>query len=78
MFVFSLIVGRKIEEGQKRKYNPSTGPIVGSSCIECGQKFQIGGPIWSEPIHDKEFVHSMLNRLSGEKDIYGTTQRLTG
>ena len=77
MFCFS-IVGKRIEEGQSRKYNPSTGPIVGTSCVECGQRFQIGGPVWSEPIHDKSFVDAMLKRLSNEKGVYGTSQRLEG
>ena len=76
--VWFLIVGKRIEEGPRRKYNPSIGPIVGTSCSECGQKFQIGGPIWSEAIHDKEFIDSMLRRLSEEQSFYETPQRLTG
>lgn len=67
-----------MEDGNRRRYNPSTGPIVGTSCEECGQKFQVGGPIWSDPIHDKSFVTGVLERLSQEKDLYGTSSRLSG
>lgn len=76
---FSCVqVGKKIEEGNRRKYNPSTAPVVGTKCEECGQKFQIGGPIWTEPIHSKFFVDAMLKRLSRESHNYGTALRLTG
>ncbi|XP_065071496.1 tRNA (guanine(26)-N(2))-dimethyltransferase-like [Rhopilema esculentum] len=71
-------VGKRIEEGNKKKYNPGTGPVVGESCKECGQRFQIGGPIWSEPMHDKKFVESLLKRLSEENELYGTSQRMKG
>eukprot|EP00795_Rhopilema_esculentum_P012237 gene12237-2871_t len=71
-------VGKRIEEGNKKKYNPGTGPVVGESCKECGQRFQIGGPIWSEPMHDKQFVESLLERLSNENELYGTSQRMKG
>ncbi len=71
-------VGKNIEEGKSRKYNPATGPIVGEKCQECGQKFQIGGPIWSEPIHDKSFVERLLERIKADPLLYKTSQRLIG
>ena len=73
-----ISVGKRIEEGNKKKYNPGTGPVVGESCKECGQRFQIGGPIWSEPMHDRKFVESLLERLSKENELYGTAQRMKG
>eukprot|EP00794_Sanderia_malayensis_P005618 gene5617-6309_t len=71
-------LGKNIEDGNKRKYNPSTGPVVGQECQECGQKFVIGGPIWSEPIHSKDFVHSLLDQVKSDADLYKTSQRIKG
>ena len=67
-----------MEEGEKRKYNPSIGPVVGETCKECGQKFQIGGPIWSEPMHDQSFVEKLLQGIRKEPDLFKTSQRLIG
>ena len=77
-YLYSSAVGKKTEEGNKRKYNAANGPIVGETCQECGHRFQIGGPIWSEPMHDKTFVEGLLKRLKEESKSFGTSQRLTG
>ena len=42
-------------------------PAVGSNCAECGFKFHMGGPIWSERLHDQEFVRSLVNSTEENK-----------
>jgi tRNA (guanine26-N2/guanine27-N2)-dimethyltransferase len=40
-------------------FGGATGPISGGSCSETGGAFRIGGPIWTEPIHNMEWVNAM-------------------
>src|SRR6218665_1192056 len=42
------------------KYVVSTGPPVGPRCAHCGGRFNLGGPIWSAPIHDRGFVERVI------------------
>ncbi|TXG57662.1 hypothetical protein EZV62_015491 [Acer yangbiense] len=37
------------------RYLPGFGPVVPQVCSDCGKKFNMGGPIWSAPIHDQEW-----------------------
>jgi tRNA (guanine26-N2/guanine27-N2)-dimethyltransferase len=37
-------------------------------CPETGEKMKMGGPIWSEPIHDQEIVDTLLDRVSHPTD----------
>lgn len=39
---------------------PPRGPVVSTTCAECGGAFKMGGPIWNAPIHDPEFVQEMV------------------
>ena len=71
-----FLVGKRYEEGNKRKYNPGTGPVVGNVCEECGRQFHIGGPIWIDPIHDMNFVKGLLQSVEKERDCYGTYPRI--
>ncbi|KTW25646.1 N2,N2-dimethylguanosine tRNA methyltransferase [Pneumocystis carinii B80] len=59
------------------KHFNSQGPIVNPNCEFCGFKLHISGPMWSGPLHDKEFVKSALNILESESiDIYETLPRM--
>ena len=69
-------VGRAIEG--TNKITPGRGPPVGQQCGECGKEFYIGGPIWSDPIHDLSFVQHMLDRVQGEESYLGTVKRIRG
>lgn len=40
--------------------------------------FQMGGPIWSAPIHDKAFVSNLLQTIQKSFRSLGTFQRLLG
>ncbi|XP_063674061.1 tRNA (guanine(26)-N(2))-dimethyltransferase-like isoform X2 [Bolinopsis microptera] len=57
---------------------PGRGPPVSPNCEECGRNFYIGGPIWSDPIHDTEFLGQMKEHLAGEGKYLGTIKRMTG
>uniref|UniRef100_A0A1A9ZX99 tRNA (guanine(26)-N(2))-dimethyltransferase n=1 Tax=Glossina pallidipes TaxID=7398 RepID=A0A1A9ZX99_GLOPL len=37
-----------------------TGPPVNTNCEHCGRKYHLGGPIWSDPIHDNAFVQRLI------------------
>ncbi|XP_065898799.1 tRNA (guanine(26)-N(2))-dimethyltransferase-like isoform X2 [Dysidea avara] len=71
-------LGKKIEEGKRRKYPPSTGPPVDRKCDQCGHVFKLGGPIWSEPMHDVEFVNGLLADVKEESSKYETFERIDG
>lgn len=57
---------------------PARGPPVDRACGECGRSFYLGGPIWSDPIHDLDFVKLMKEHLEGEGGYLGTARRMTG
>ncbi|KAF3852859.1 hypothetical protein F7725_006214 [Dissostichus mawsoni] len=57
-------MGRRTTNGKHMKYSSATGPPVGPHCDICGQRHQLGGPIWAEPIHDLDFVQKVLSAVS--------------
>lgn len=58
------------------KYYPGYGPVVPQECTDCGKKFNMGGPIWSAPIHDQEWVTSILSDVKSMKDRYPAYDRI--
>ncbi|XP_013877500.1 tRNA (guanine(26)-N(2))-dimethyltransferase isoform X2 [Austrofundulus limnaeus] len=71
-------MGRRIDNGKNMKYCAATGPPVGLECEHCGQRHQLGGPIWAEPIHDLGFVQKVLAAVSGNPSRFGTSKRIAG
>ena len=72
-------VGYNVEEGESKKYKPGDGPTVGQKCAECGFGFKIGGPIWSQPIHNMNFIEGLLASIqSSGKGCYKTYERMIG
>lgn len=59
------------------RYLPGFGPVVPQECTDCGKKFNMGGPIWSAPIHDHEWVTSILADLKTMKDRYPAYDRIS-
>uniref|UniRef100_A0A672IC29 tRNA (guanine(26)-N(2))-dimethyltransferase n=1 Tax=Salarias fasciatus TaxID=181472 RepID=A0A672IC29_SALFA len=55
-------MGRRTSDGKHMKYSAATGPPVGPECEHCGQRHQMGGPLWAEPIHDSAFVQRRFCR----------------
>lgn len=43
--------------------HPGRGLPVGPNCAECGSHFNVAGPVWADPIHDQEFVRSVLDSV---------------
>jgi len=66
------------ENGNSVKYKPGTGPPVGMTCDQCNKPYQIGGPVWSDPIHDVDFVKAVVDDINKAKDKYGTFTRMNG
>ncbi|XP_077380885.1 tRNA (guanine(26)-N(2))-dimethyltransferase isoform X2 [Festucalex cinctus] len=71
-------MGRRTNNGKNMKYSAATGPPVGSTCEHCGQRHQLGGPIWAEAIHDRAFVQKVLTAVSGNPSRFGTSKRIEG
>lgn len=63
----------------KYKFKPAD-VTVGDRCKICGGRYTLGGPIWSDPIHDSEFLKLLKQELAieqTEKD-FGTFRRMQG
>ncbi|XP_031417784.1 tRNA (guanine(26)-N(2))-dimethyltransferase isoform X2 [Clupea harengus] len=71
-------MGKRMSHGKNMKYSAAIGPPVGTSCEHCGQRHQLGGPIWADPIHDIEFVQKVLSAVSTNPSRFGTSKRIEG
>ncbi|OIT24366.1 PREDICTED: probable tRNA (guanine(26)-N(2))-dimethyltransferase 1 [Nicotiana attenuata] len=69
-------VGRTISKDNSLRYHPGFGPAVPQECSDCGKKFNMGGPIWSAPIHDQEWVASILADVKSIKERYPAYNRI--
>ncbi|XP_061366872.1 tRNA (guanine(26)-N(2))-dimethyltransferase 2-like isoform X2 [Gastrolobium bilobum] len=70
-------IGRTISKNTSVRYLPGYGPIVPQECSDCGKKFNMGGPIWSAPIHDQEWVASILSDVKSMKERYPAYDRIS-
>ncbi|KAG9159810.1 hypothetical protein Leryth_007817 [Lithospermum erythrorhizon] len=70
-------LGRTVSKNNSVRYLPGFGPSVPLDCTDCGKKFNMGGPIWSAPIHDQEWVTSMLADVKLMKDRYPAYNRIS-
>lgn len=52
-------------------YSGATGPTCPPQCPETGSGFRVGGPIWSAPMHDLEWVLEALRRAEEEEPQKG-------
>ncbi|XP_051940585.1 tRNA (guanine(26)-N(2))-dimethyltransferase isoform X2 [Hippocampus zosterae] len=71
-------MGRRTDNGKHMKYSAATGPPVGPTCEHCGQRHQLGGPIWAEAIHDRPFVQKVLSAVSTNPSRFETSKRIEG
>ncbi|KFK37699.1 hypothetical protein AALP_AA3G017300 [Arabis alpina] len=69
-------VGRSLPKNNSVRYLPAIGPVVTQECSHCGKKYNMGGPIWSAPIHDQEWVTSILDSVKSMKDRYPAYDRI--
>ncbi|XP_039490274.1 probable tRNA (guanine(26)-N(2))-dimethyltransferase [Drosophila santomea] len=64
---------------QQLKFGIPTGPAVNSQCEHCGHRHHLGGPIWSAPIHNPEFVQDLLKAVQESNlQSLGTQRRIVG
>ncbi|XP_057447743.1 tRNA (guanine(26)-N(2))-dimethyltransferase 2-like [Lotus japonicus] len=70
-------LGRSISKNTSVRHLPAYGPVVPQECNDCGKKFNMGGPIWSAPIHDQEWVASILADVKRMKDSYPAYDRIS-
>lgn len=59
------------------RYLPGFGPVVPQECGDCGKKYNMGGPIWSAPIHDQEWVTFILDNVNTMKDRYPAYDKIS-
>lgn len=57
---------------------PGTGPVVPPKCNECGKSWEVGGPIWSDPIHDVEWVSGISRGVRESKNSYAALEKIQG
>lgn len=63
----------------EKKYSRAHGPPTDTKCEFCHSRFSFGGPLYSEPIHDLEFVQSLLTSLDNpELGELKTEKRIRG
>ncbi|XP_011810329.1 PREDICTED: tRNA (guanine(26)-N(2))-dimethyltransferase [Colobus angolensis palliatus] len=64
--------------GSRVKFSAACGPPVSPECEHCGQRHQLGGPVWAEPIHDLDFVGRVLEAVSANPGRFHTSERIRG
>ncbi|XP_042452328.1 probable tRNA (guanine(26)-N(2))-dimethyltransferase 1 isoform X1 [Zingiber officinale] len=69
-------LGREIMKNNRVNYAPNSGPVVPQECTDCGGTFTMGGPMWSAPIHDQEWVTSMLENVRSMKEKYPSQRKI--
>ncbi|KAL5988142.1 hypothetical protein ACLOJK_035905 [Asimina triloba] len=70
-------LGRTVTKNNSVRYLPGFGPVVPQECSNCGKKFNMGGPIWSAPIHDQEWVASILANVKSMKERYPAYDKIS-
>ncbi|XP_058146475.1 tRNA (guanine(26)-N(2))-dimethyltransferase isoform X2 [Dasypus novemcinctus] len=64
--------------GGRVKFSAACGPPVAPACEHCGQRHQLGGPVWAEPLHDLDFVGRVLEAVSAHPSRFRTAERIRG
>ncbi|KAL4086787.1 hypothetical protein PRIC1_013847 [Phytophthora ramorum] len=59
-------------------YHASRGPIVGQQCDQCKGKYKMAGPIWSAPLHSRDVVLKIRERVEKSTTEFPTKPRLHG
>lgn len=78
---FQPLATRKVnkENPNSIKFAIPTGPFVAPNCEHCNHRHHMGGPVWSEPIHDADFLKKLLNFVKSDKaKSLGTLNRVIG
>ncbi|RLN02192.1 hypothetical protein BBJ28_00001269 [Nothophytophthora sp. Chile5] len=59
-------------------FHASRGPVVGQECDQCKGKYKLAGPIWSAPIHSRDVVMKIRDRVAKTTTEFPTKERLHG
>ncbi|KAF8407838.1 hypothetical protein HHK36_006974 [Tetracentron sinense] len=70
-------LGRTVSKNNSVRYLPGFGPVVPQECSDCGKNFNMGGAIWSAPIHDQEWVASILANVKSMKERYPAYDKIS-
>ncbi|KAL7290149.1 hypothetical protein TKK_0015863 [Trichogramma kaykai] len=66
----------------ENSYKIPAAPVVDKHCEFCKYKHQMGGPLWTGKLHDKDFVHKILKNIESEEEnniqSLGTIRRIHG
>jgi tRNA (guanine26-N2/guanine27-N2)-dimethyltransferase len=57
-------------DGNATRFMPGLAPCVSPKCEECGWDFNMGGPFWTEPLHDAVWTKKLLAKLEREKALF--------
>lgn len=60
------------------KFLPGNGPVVPQLCQHCGHQHRMGGPVWSAPLHDTEFLKKVIERVVCGSHNLATSDRICG
>ncbi|KAG1676768.1 hypothetical protein FOA52_005057 [Chlamydomonas sp. UWO 241] len=71
-------VGGKKEQGSSVKHHAGHGPAVPERCPETGSGYLMGGPIWTEPIHDADFLKGLMADIDRDQERYAQYGRIRG
>ena len=63
-------VGKAVTKGNSTKFQAGSGPVVPRECPNCGWHYNMGGPFWTEPIHDMEWVDAIKKQVEENKAMY--------
>ncbi|PRT56177.1 tRNA (guanine(26)-N(2))-dimethyltransferase, mitochondrial [Wickerhamiella sorbophila] len=72
-------LGSVKEQNGNFKFGYAKGPVVGTTCEFCESPLHIAGPLWTGPLHSKEYVSKMLELVELlDQNIYPTAPRIKG
>ncbi|XP_074649968.1 tRNA (guanine(26)-N(2))-dimethyltransferase-like [Tubulanus polymorphus] len=60
------------------KFAPGRGPPVDAACAHCNHAHILGGPIWSAPLHDMDFVRKLIASVHQNSERFQTANRIIG
>ena len=63
-------VGKTTTKHNSVKHQVGDGPVVPQKCEHCGWGFHMGGPFWTEPVHDQTWVASIKKQVELHKADY--------
>ncbi|RKO89108.1 N2,N2-dimethylguanosine tRNA methyltransferase, partial [Blyttiomyces helicus] len=72
-------LGKSVEIDGAFKQGARLGPPIDRDCVHCGKRSHVGGPYYSGPIHNREFVARMLKYVKEvPESTFGTRPRMLG